>query len=83
MIGSDDISGIFNSPAHILFVKLIELISAVVLISVSLEPPWHISANLSASSNWYEGCTIISLLSRITSVFLGMVILAEKSWIGS
>ena len=49
LISSNDISWILDSPAHLLLVKLVELISAVVFISFALEPPWDILADLSAS----------------------------------
>lgn len=63
--------------------ELVEVIAAVVLVGLALEPAGHVLTDLAACWEAYEGWTIISLRSRRTSVFLGMDLRAENSRTGS
>jgi hypothetical protein len=83
VVYANHISGVIYCPVDLLLVQLVELVSAVVFVGLALEPPRHVLADLTSSMNGYEGCTIISLLSRSTSVFMGMAFLAEKRGTGS
>jgi hypothetical protein len=78
MVDSNHIPGVFDGPAGLLLVELVELISAVVLVGFALEPPRHVLADFPAWGRRYEGCAIISLRYRRTSVFWGMDLRAEK-----
>jgi hypothetical protein len=59
------------------------LVAIVVLVGISFEPVGHVLTDFAALRWKYDGCTIISLRSRITSAFSGMDFRTEKRAFGS